>query len=324
MKSYKNIMYIIILILLGYLYDKFNIYNQQVNDNKHYDIVKKYLLKDSSLAKSKLPILWIHIDKNLNAREWHSFYSRSSNKLNQPYKLLTIKSIIDKCGDDFNICIIDDSTFNNLIPGWITNLELVADPIKTKLRDLALAKLLFNYGGFIIPPSFLCLKNLKTLYNNSIQNNKIGVGEMINYSETAVDNIFTLSQSFICSEKNNITIEKYINYMTELISTDYTAESIFTGSQQNWFEKQFKLDNTINIISAENLGAIDNHSNIITIERLAGNIFIELSDSAYGVYIPDIDILNKLKYQWIAKLSIEEVLNSDTNIGKFILYSQNS
>ena len=145
---------------------------------------------------------------------------------------------------------------------------------------------------------------------------------MINTSETAIDNVFTLDNTFISCEKNNAVIDKYIQYMSELISTDYTAESIFTGAQQNWFESELRRNNAINIISAENIGTIDNNKNVITLERLAGNIFIELSNSTYGIYFPEKEILNKLKYQWIAKLSTDEILHSDTNIGKFILYSQ--
>ena len=66
MIDYKYLMYRIILVILGYLYDKYNIHNKMLNENKQYDIVKKHLLKESSSAKSKFPILWIHIDKELN------------------------------------------------------------------------------------------------------------------------------------------------------------------------------------------------------------------------------------------------------------------
>ena len=40
------------------------------------------------------------IDKELNSRNWETFYSRSTKKLNQPYKLFTLQSIINKCGKD--------------------------------------------------------------------------------------------------------------------------------------------------------------------------------------------------------------------------------
>ena len=321
MINYNYLMYIIILFIISFLYQKFQLNNKVQNEYKQYEIVKKYLLKDSSLAKSKLPILWVHIDKELNSRNWETFYSRSTKKLNQPYKLFTLQSIINKCGKDFNICIIDDSTFKNLIPGWITNLDLVADPVKTKLRELALAKLLFNYGGLLVPSSFLCFKNLSSLYDMSTKDDKIGVSEMINHSESAIDSVYALNNTFISCTKNNPTIEKYVQYLTQIVSNDYTAESIFKGATNNWFYNELRQNNNINIISAENIGTVDSYNEKITIERLANNTFINLPDNNYGLYIPDYDILNTLKYEWLARLSQEQLLESDTNLGKFILYS---
>ena len=106
--------------------------NKNNDDIEQYELVKKYLLNDSSLAKSKKPIIWIHMVYDINSRWWPSFSSRNTDCLNQPYLYLTIKSIIDKCGEDFNICLIDDDTFSNIIPGWATNLNMVADPYGQK------------------------------------------------------------------------------------------------------------------------------------------------------------------------------------------------
>ena len=118
MKYAKYILTIITMTLAGILYEKYK--NTELNDEdaRNYELVKKYLLNDSSLAQSKRPILWIHMTYDTNARWWPTFCSRNTNCLNQPYKYLTIKSIIDKCGNDFNICLIDDDTFSKILPGW--------------------------------------------------------------------------------------------------------------------------------------------------------------------------------------------------------------
>ena len=88
--------------------------------NKEDDVIKQfnsnsvnqYLLEHDDIIKSKKPILWIHIPREVNARNWKSFGSRNSNDLNQPYLYLCLKSIIDKCGNDFNICLIEDCAIN--------------------------------------------------------------------------------------------------------------------------------------------------------------------------------------------------------------------
>ena len=64
------------------------------------------------MSSIKKPILWVHIDYKKNSRNWESFYSRSNNDINQDYLYLTIRSIIDNCGDDSHICLIDDNSFS--------------------------------------------------------------------------------------------------------------------------------------------------------------------------------------------------------------------
>ena len=54
---------------------------------------------------------------------------------NQAYQLLTIKSIVDKCSDDFNICIIDDNSFSKIIPQWTeTNMIIPSRASKRRKR----------------------------------------------------------------------------------------------------------------------------------------------------------------------------------------------
>ena len=58
--------------------------------------------------------------------------------MNQPYKYITIKSVIDKCGEDFNICVIDDNIFTKIMPNWNINISLIAEPLKTNIIKLTL------------------------------------------------------------------------------------------------------------------------------------------------------------------------------------------
>ena len=92
----------ILLIVSGFLYRRFvDKYNQH-DEYRQYNLIKKYLLNDSALAKSKKPILWIHVPYELNSRSWDSFYSRTNSKLNQPYQYITIQSIVNHCGKSFH------------------------------------------------------------------------------------------------------------------------------------------------------------------------------------------------------------------------------
>ena len=63
--------------------------------HKHaYRSIHQYLLSETSLAKNKKPIIWIHVPYEYNSRNWSDFGARSSFELNQPYLYLTIEIII--------------------------------------------------------------------------------------------------------------------------------------------------------------------------------------------------------------------------------------
>ena len=150
MKSIQNILILLfILIVLGFLYRRFEdkIIREENTDNSK--AIQNYLLDDVTLAKSKKPILWIHVPYEYNSRNWLSFGSRSSFDLNQPYLYLTVRSIIKQCDKSFTICIIDDKSFKRLIPDWNINMSSTSNPILSNIRTLGIMKLLFRYGGLV-------------------------------------------------------------------------------------------------------------------------------------------------------------------------------
>ena len=71
----------VIIISLGILYQKYLEKQSNMIEYDNYGEIKKYLLKDKTLDKSKKPILWIYIPHEYNSRNWLSFGSRSSNEL---------------------------------------------------------------------------------------------------------------------------------------------------------------------------------------------------------------------------------------------------
>ena len=146
----------VILISLGILYQKYLEKQSKNTTFDDYGEIKRYLLKDKTLDKSKKPILWIHVPHEYNSRNWLSFGSRSSFELNQPYLYLTVKSIIKNCDESFNVVLIVVGTFEKIIPNWSINMDLISDPMKCYVRQLAMAKLIYAYGGLNVPISFLC------------------------------------------------------------------------------------------------------------------------------------------------------------------------
>jgi hypothetical protein len=341
MQLTKLIWPLAVMVTLSYVYNKYKDRVFASEQEHEYALVQQYLLTEPSLARSKKPIIWIHNTYDINARSWLDFQSRNTNELNQPYIYLTIQSIIEKCGENFNICLIDDTSFGRLLPSWAVDLQLVADPVRSKIRQLALAKVLYQYGGLLVPASFLCFQDLRILYDTYCPPPKkrilvtaeamaaqqgtvvttMLVGELIDRGSTSANVEVFPSPKFMGCSKESLTMQDFIAYLETQVSTDFTAESDFLGNTARWlYAKSLTYD--VGIIPADELGQKDDSGTAVTIDKLMGNTFVHLSGRVRGLYIPSDEILRRTKYQWFARLSAKQALASDTIVGKYLLIQQ--
>jgi hypothetical protein len=319
-KYMNHVATLILLIGISSLYRRYTEKFDIDNEKKQNEIIQKYLLQDDSLAIIKKPIMWIHIDHVPNSRFWESFGSRTSNNFNEPYQFLTIKSIINKCGDSFKIVFVDDNTFNKIIPEWTHNMSMIPDPIKSYFRELAMAKLLYTYGGIVVPSSLICIKSLDQIYHKGTINNKMFVGEFYNKNVTNQSGLvnFFPHTRFMGGQKQNPEMLKLINYIEILISKDNTHELEFDGKISR---KCFELVNSgaVNKVDAEILGGLDTNQKYITLEDLMGSSYISIPSSCSAIYIPSNDLSKRINYQWFTRLSVDQVLESNTMLGKLLL-----
>jgi hypothetical protein len=321
MKTFSITNYVIlfiILITLGILYNKFEDKRIREENSNNNNAIQKYLLDDTTLAKSKKPILWLHIPYEYNARHWLSFGSRSSLNLNQPYLYLTVKSIITQCDQSFTICIIDDTSFKKLIPGWNVDMSKISSPILNNMRKLGLMKLLYIYGGLLCPVSFVCIKDLIGLYNEGILGNKMFLCETINRNVTSSEYDYYPNISFCGSLKENHMLQQLIDFMQRIISTDYTSETIFIGDFNRWCEKRIK-NREINFIDGQQIGIKNIDDEPILVDDLMSNNYLNLYRDLYGILIPSDELINRRKYEWFIRMSERQVLESNTIIGNYIL-----
>jgi len=306
-----------ILIVLGFVYKKLEQKRLNEEDIENYNVIKKYLLNDTkTLGKAKKPILWIHIPYEYNARNWKSFGSRSSHELNQPYLYLTVKSIIDQCQDSFYVCMIDDKSFSKLIPEWDININRISSPISNKIRMLALANILYIYGGMILPISFLCLKDLAPLYNSSIRGDRMFICENIDRNTSSTYFKFYPDTKMMGAPRKNENVLKLINHIQTVVSTDFTAESHILGNVSHWCEDLVQKGE-IHLVDGRLIGVKDTEGEPIMLEELLGDDFIQLYPDAYGIYIPAMEILKRRKYEWFARLSPKQVLQAKTILSEY-------
>lgn len=300
-----------IIMIASYVGNTFK-QNFSERTNDEYELIKRYLLNDSPLYGFNKPKIWIHSKYEVNARAWNS---RNSTDLNQPYLHLTIQSIIDHCGDDFHVCLIDDTTFSNLIPGWDTDVANLPEPLKTNARKIGLSTILYLYGGVIVPNSFVCSKSLKPLYDSGISGGRPFVCESINRTEQKPRSAFIPDFVFMGSPKNNDEIMRIIEQLKK--SNQYTREREFLGTENQWLVKAIS-EHKINLISGDNIGIKTKTGKPILLEDIMEDKFLDLSADCYGIYIPGDEVLKRTKYQWLATMSREELLTTNIAIVKYI------
>lgn len=307
-----------VIISLSMLYQKYIEKQSRVISVDAYSEIRKYLLRDKPLDNIKKPLLWIHIPQEYNSRNWSSFGSRSSHDLNQPYLYLTVKSIIKNCDESFKIVMIDDGSFEKLIPEWNVNMSMISDPIKCYIRQFAMAKLLYNYGGIHVPISFLCFRDLIGLYKSGTRDDSMFICENYDSNFSSTNNLFSPDARFMGSKKNDETMKKFIGFMENLISRDYTAESSFVGYINKWCDDNLKSSRLL-LIRGTDVGTKTNENNVITIETLLSNDYINFNGKMYGIWIPDKMILKRRKYEWFSRMSPEQIFESQFILAKYFV-----
>ena len=320
MKDYLNYIWIlIILIVAAFLYQRYDAkqFNLKTEDES-YSMLQKYLLTDNVTLDEKKPILWIPMQYEYNARNWQSFGSRSSFDLNQPYLYLTVKSIINQCGESFHICLIDDESFSKLLPNWKINMSGISSPVLDYMRQLGLASLLNAYGGLIVPPSFLCFRDLINMYNVATINDNLLICETIDRNITSTSYTWYPNMNFMGAQKNCPVVRDLMDFMQRTISNDYTAQTEFLGEFNRWIEYRIK-QHKVTLIEGKLIGTKTMDDEPILIDDLLSNNYLDLYTNAYGIYIPANEILNRRHYEWFARLSQKQVLESKVIICKYIL-----
>jgi len=289
--------------------------------------IRQYLLNESPLYGMNRPKLWIHSKYEVNSRQWRDFMSRNTTDLNQPYIHLTIKTIINHCGNDFNICLIDDETFSKLIPTWDVDLTQMAEPFRSHFRELGMSQLIYLYGGIRVPNSFICLRSLKEIWNHISTNpNQIYTGEFLNHTcniERKTENRATMPSTLLLgSTKSCPEMGKFVEFLkTRCRYPHYTSLPTFVGEAQHWLLDS--IDNgTATLVSGKMLGTLTTKGKPVLIDDLMKESYINIdTDTVYGVYIPADEILKRDKMEWFAHIAGSDVLRANTIISKYLTAS---
>ncbi len=289
--------------------------------NDDYEMIKKYLLNESPLYGYNRPKLWIHSKYEINSRQWKSFQSRNSTNLNQNYLHLTIKTIINHCGDSFNVCLIDDDSFSKLLPNWDIDLSNLPEPMKSNYRYLGMAQLIYIYGGLTVPNSFLCMKDLKYFYETSCKDKKPFVCEEhnkhVNLMIESPPSLFTPGLTIFGGEKGDECMLELVEYLKQLNKHGHFSDEIKLKGTINYKLKEWINNDKVNLIGGEVVGIKSQGKKQIGIEELCEEAHLDLYPRAVGIALPADEILKRTKYNWLTNISPKELLASNIIISKY-------
>jgi hypothetical protein len=308
----KLILIIVFSLISNYIYSSYKNSEELFESKEHYQFVSEYFIGDK-MSKNK-PILWMFSTPDINARNWQSFYSRNTLKINQPYLQITMKSIYDKCKDSFNVCLINDDVFDSLL-NWNINIHDVPQPNKDHYRHLGLSMIVYYYGGFVVPPSFLCIHDLYDLYSSNIKEKGVFVLEGVNHGVTSSQTTYMPNIKMMASKKNNTIMKKCVEYQ-EYLFLDKTAQPDFIDNVNLWCNRN------IPIVDGKYIGIKKITGEAVTVDELLGTTPIEYPMSTlYGIYIPQEEVLSRGKYKWFARMSTDQIIQSQLMISQYMLAS---
>ena len=311
----------VFLTLLGYLYDRYKFKYEGDEELNRYEKMKEYLLNDSASGLMAKPILWIHNDKEVNSRKWLSFGGRNSARTNLEYLTTCLETIVKKNGDSFNVCLIDDTSFEKLIPDWHIKLHKLSDPVKSHIRTLALTKILHYYGGLLVPNSLILKKPLINMFNSGVS--KTGMFSVEYYNKTNTSDYTELfpSARFMGCKKNNKAMRELSIYIEKLTSIDNTNESDFLG-QINRYLFKLSQEHKVNIVNGSIIGVRNAHGCVIRLDDLFEEERPNFGENMIGIYIDKDELLKRKKYSWFVNMRRDEILKSNSFIGKYVLTCQ--
>ena len=197
------------------------------------------------------------------------------------------------------------------------DLNTIANPIKTHIRQLALANILNVYGGMFVPSSFICLKSLRPLYDANMDEDKMFVGEFLN-NTSSISNNFIPSNKLMGCNANNAKMKEYINYLEILNSTDFGAQSDFLGKTNEWLNNAV-INDDINNIDGLYIGTKKACGKPTLVDELVSSTHIDFHEKAVGIYIPWDELIQRTTLQWFSRMSPQQVLESNTVIGRRLL-----
>ena len=173
-----------------------------------------------------------------------------------------------------------------------------------------------------IPDSTVILKDLKSIYKQSLNTHECFVGQKISRNIMSTYDSLSPNLELIGCKKNSKVMNEYIKYLELMNSRDYTSEVEFEGKIERLLNK-FCMKGLIKKIDGCIFGSKDINRKDINIDRLISKKYIPFSEELMGIYIDQNMLLKRPKYSWFCRLSQRQLMTCDNIICKWLIIALN-
>jgi hypothetical protein len=134
--------------------------------------------------------------------------------------------------------------------------------------------------------------------------------------------IFLPNAYFMGAKKNDPVMMEIVEYLKGRVANPhFSSDSAFLGDYQQWALSRV-MEGKIRQIDGDMIGVKTvTERRPVLLEDLLEEGFIDIRPDAYGIYIPEAEVLRRNKYQWFAVMSGEEILQSRMAVSKYLVES---
>jgi hypothetical protein len=274
-----SIILIIVIVFAKKYYDRCDYINAFKNETIHLE--EHFFKSIDKMNYSSKRKLWIHMPED--------------NDKENGYILLCIKSIIDHCGQNYNVILFNDADLGILLSDEESTKNLTQHN-----RSVLLLALIHEYGGVLMPRHMFLVSSFR-----SVDNNKFFVSKIYNQNKSVSMSDYVYSTELMGSNKHNPILLEYINKIKNepnLIFSDDLLKSM-----------------DIPFIDPKLIGCQDVLGNKIALEDLMLDKPIKLVSNVVGILMPHQELLRRPKYNWYCELSPSDVLTAHIFLSKYIM-----
>ena len=278
------------------------------------------LLRQVGLESAK-PNLWIH----LNTQSTLPFpgmsllpgMQTSTTRIDKvpAFEQLCAYSVLFHNASEFNVVLITDDDFSLLLPGWSVNLDAVPEDGRKAVRDVALLRILYYYGGMLVPSTFAATAPFsKAIAMPSAlpKDNVLAFATPttgINRSEEGgvQEPLFGPSPRFMYSAPNNPTVKRLIDMLS--VKTGTHAQVAAFEDRASTAMRQLMQEGRVGVLSGELIGTKDAEGQPVDVaEAIDG---FKRAPHSVGVLVPGF-VYRVRKYGWLMRESPAKILAGST------------